>query len=327
MRLLSLLPILLAPTAFAAEVTDLPPALRGDVGIHYLGTIRSMGVEEGGEEYARLRDSNHGATWNLTFAPADGLAFVLAADSTFSHSLTWLSATSMVFDPVKQSGTYTLGAPIEAPQVKGSGLNGLWIGAALQPFNESWPRAQRATWRIDLAYRTGSKNTFWAETDGKRGSAPGGPAFRVVSAFSTDNGAANPYVQAAFQHEGRVTVDATDSAGTVVAPGLIVKPGTDLDLVGGVEVVGYRSETEGHRFAVDLRIGASYRSFRSLPSGLYLPSVLDASLPVGATQSDRLAVRRSKQPVTTAQLRTSRVLPSSSGLEHGLHGKPQPRRR
>lgn len=292
MRALLAFALLPAP-ALAAEVTDMPPALRGDVNIDYVGSLYSGGVEEGGEEYARRRSARHDLRWGVEFAPADGFAVTLAADTTPYAGISWSSATSMGYDPVRETGTYTVGESIEVPQIQGRGFNGLWLGAALQPFNESWKRNHQTTWRIDLAYRTGNKNaTFWTEDgDGWRGAAPGGPAFRVVGAFSADNGSANPYVQGIFQHEGRVDVDVSDASGAIVAPGLSIRPGTDFDLIGGIEVVGYHDAATEDRFAVDLRLGVGYRSFRLLPSGMYLPDVLDASKSLLITQSDRLVAR------------------------------------
>ncbi|MCO4744449.1 MAG: hypothetical protein KC912_06660 [Proteobacteria bacterium] len=280
--------------ALAAEVTDMPSALRGDVNLGYLGSLYSGGVEEGGEIYARRRGARHDMLWGAEFAPADGLAITLAADTTLLRRLRWSSATEMAYDPVRETGSYAFGAPLDdTPEIQGRGLNGVWLGAAFQPFNEDWDRNHQTTWRIDGAFRTGnSKATFWsANGDGWRGSAPGGPAFRLSGAFSADNGAANPYVKASFQHEGRVEVDVVDESGTTVATGLRIQPGTDVDMIGGVEVVAYEDAETQDRFAVDLRLGVGYRSYRLLPSGLYLPSVLDASKPNLIEQGDRMVAR------------------------------------
>ncbi|TNE91989.1 MAG: hypothetical protein EP330_03280 [Deltaproteobacteria bacterium] len=290
----TLLALLLLPSsALAAEVTDMPTALRGDVNIDYVGAISSTGIEEAGEIYARRQNARHELRWGVEFAPADGLAITLAADTTPYVGQTWKSATSMGYDPVRETGTYTVGSDITVDKIQGRGFNGIWIGAALQPFNEAWRRNHQTTWRIDLAYRTGNKNaTFWTEDgDGWRGAAPGGPAYKLSGAFSADNGAANPYVVGTFKHEGRVTVDVADASGTVVAPSLRIQPGTDFDLIGGIEVVGYRDADTQDRFAVDLRLGVGYRSYRLMPSGLYLPDVLDASKSLLVTQDDRLVAR------------------------------------
>lgn len=292
MRILVAL-LALPTTAMAAEVTDMPSALRGDVNIAYTGNLGVVGIEEGGEIYGQRKDSRHTLLWGVEFAPADGLALTLAADTTPYAGMKWATATSMGYDPVRETGTYAVGNGIEAPDIRGRGMNGVWLGAALQPFSEAWKRNHQSTWRIDVAYRTGNKNaTFWTEDgDGWRGAAPGGPAFKVTGAFSADNGAANPYVVTSFQHESRVTVDVTDADGTTLARGMGIRPGANVELLGGVEIVGYQNAQSQDRFAVDLRVGVGYRSYRLMPSGMFLPDVLDASKSLLVTQGDRLAAR------------------------------------
>jgi len=60
LRRLLLVPALLVPMgALAAEVTEMPPALRGDVGIGYAGTFGFGGIEEEGEVYAKTKLQRH----------------------------------------------------------------------------------------------------------------------------------------------------------------------------------------------------------------------------------------------------------------------------
>ena len=45
--------------ALAAEVTDMPPALRGDAAIHYTGAWFAGPLEEGGERVIGARRQSH----------------------------------------------------------------------------------------------------------------------------------------------------------------------------------------------------------------------------------------------------------------------------
>src|SRR5687768_2412538 len=186
----------------------MPPAMRGDVEIAYDGGWLTGGLEEAGTVYGRQRGTRHDVTIGAEFAPIAGISARVAIPVTAAWSLSWTEPSSMQYDPVTGSGTYVGGAVIdEPPSLSGGGVQGVWIGAAIAPFSESYALSQQVTWRVEAAFRTPSGNTMWSADGGRRGAAPGGSAWLLSAAFSTNRGVAQPYLVFQTLLEGAVTID------------------------------------------------------------------------------------------------------------------------
>lgn len=283
-----LLTALFAPlAASAAEVTEMPPGLRADLGIGYGGTFGFGGLEEADVIYAKTSLQRHDLGVRGEFAPVTGLALGFQVAMTPSYKLEFSEATTMTFDPVA-GGTYVGGEPIEDPVlVEAGGMEGIWLHAAFAPFSEAYTKLdQIVTWRLEVGFRPPSNQNFWvADDDGKRGIAPGGAGWRLSAAFSTDRGVASPYLRASSTLESRVTVDIPTLGEAEV------DPASSLDLLGGVELVSSENDEKGTRFSFDLHAGFGYRSWADVPSGIFLPSVLDSSKTILVTQSEYLTGR------------------------------------
>ena len=222
--------------AFGAEVTDMPTELRGDLEIRYDGSTEFGFLEEGTEAFGKRRLLRHTVTYTGEFSPVEGLALVVAVPHTPFLRASYSEATQMIFEPVSGGGTYTFGDPLnKPPQFTGSGIEGVWLGAAFAPFSERYKRRQLVTWRIDLAYRTANKRSFYTagEGGGKRGAAPGGSAFKVGAAFSSNRGITNPYLDVEYIRENKVVLDVFDDDGTAVASQLELQPPSKVDTVAG----------------------------------------------------------------------------------------------
>jgi len=284
----TVLTLLLAATAQAAEVTDMPPALRGDVSLSYAGSIQAGSLDEDGGPYGRRRLERHDLALQVEFALAAGVAVRIALPYTPVLRQDFSGATEMTYDPVTASGTYTAEVPLDhALEVRARGMDGVWLGAAVTPFSEARNPRQQVTWRLDAAFRTASpEHSYWTVSGGKRGVSPGGLAWALGAAFSTETDFANPYLTMGWVREGAVTVDVVDDDGDTWASGLEVRPASTVDVSAGVELVAHRDGDE--RVAVDLLVGFGYRTWEDVPSGLYLPSVLDASRSQLVTRGEHL---------------------------------------
>jgi hypothetical protein len=288
--MVSLLSVLVADLAFAAEVTDLPPALRGDVVIGYGADLFRGPLVEQGERVGGSRRDVHNLDLSLAFAPIGGLA--VTAGAQIAPSIRYRFATdgkAMVDDPVADSGSYLGGPALDAPPTfSGGGLVGLWLGVAAGPYGRAVKRDDPFSWRFDLGFRLpDSDKTFWDATDG-RGAAPGGSAYRLRGAFAVEEGFAEPYLRATFQHEGRAVVDVVDDAGVVWATDQTIRPPTTFDVVVGTELVAEENTETGLRFAFDWFGSLGWRSASQVPSGVFLPSVLDRSRSALVFQSESL---------------------------------------
>lgn len=286
--------LLSSGTALAAEVTDMPPALRGDVRVDYRGHLVFNGIEEDGERYANQDIQRHDLRYTIEFAPLNGLAVLLSIDHTPSYSIGYPDATSMQFDPVSLGGTYYGGEIIDVETIRGSGINGVWFGVAGSPFHEMFDRPQWSSWRLQAAVRTPAPGaTFYTvNQDGTRGTAPGGVALQISGAWSKRAGVSNPYMKVTWTYEMPVAdITVVDEAGNTWGENLTFDPADTIDLLTGVELVSSDNRDTGSRFAVDLFLGLTYRSWEDAPSGLYLPDVLDSSRDITITVSEYLVAR------------------------------------
>ncbi len=280
-----------AGVALAAEVTDMAPAMGASATIQYRGSALHGQLIEAGQVVSDRRVSRHDLDIQGEFSPVDGVGVTLGLATTPSYRLRYPNARGMVSEPADGSGSLLAGDPLaEDPTIVASGLQGVWLGAALSPFSER-RRLDGAgsTWRLDVALRTGSKKkNLWTADGDRRGAAPGGPAFRVAGAFSSEQGAGAPYVKVAYVRENPVTVDVVDESGTSYGE-LDLRPASTVDLRGGVEVIAKRGdEDQAGRIAVDLYGGGGYRSWEDIASGVYLPSVLASGRAISMTAGDHM---------------------------------------
>lgn len=272
----------------------MPPALGVDAWLGYEGEWIAGRLGEGTEPVGRFTRSRQDIRIGAEFAPIDGLSGWLELETTADRRLVYPDAPQMLYDPVTGSGTY-LGADRtgETASVEGSGLVGLWIGAGLAPLHERFAPGARAAYRLDVAMRTPNRrDTFWSATQGgSRGAAPGGWGWLLSAAFSAEHEAVDPYLAVRYQAESRLQLDVVDEAGSTWIEGAILKPANALDVCAGVEVIARRVEARGVRTAVDLYTGFGYRSWQDVPSGLYLPEVLDASRSLVVTMGEHALLR------------------------------------
>lgn len=280
--------ILLFTTAsLGASETELPPALRADVSVGYEAGVDFVGLEEDGPdgtvEVGRRRDVRHDIAVRGAFAFVDGVAVTVGVDAVANRSITHISGQPMLRDPVTGRGTLVGGPALtELPAFAGGGLQGVWVGAAFQPFAEHFEKQYQVTWRLDIAVRTPPARTFWeANEDGRRGAGEGGPTYRLAGAFSRDHEVSSPYMVVDWQLTTPRSVD-TD-AGSVQ-----VRPGQRLDVIGGIELRMTDPDSGPTRADFDLHTGFGYRSPQTVPSGVFLPDVLALSKGIGVQRAERL---------------------------------------
>jgi len=260
----------------------MPPKLRGDVRVDYLGTLEHGDLREGDDTYGRRHANRHDLLYTLEFAPIDGLSVWFRVDTTLTTAVAFTDPHEMRYDPVTETGTYQGSAVLPGSEDdfrrRGGGLDGLWIGVAAGPFSEARGITHPTKWRLDAGVRTPNpNNTFWTASNRHRGAAPGGTALLLRGAWSQENEPADVYLVGRFLYEGSSTVDVTDDDGTTIASGVKVKPATEVDATAGVELIAGEDPALGERFAFDLFFGFGYRSYTEIPSGVLLPEVLELS--------------------------------------------------
>lgn len=279
--------------AHAANVTEIPPFLRGDVSVGYRFDMLSGSLEEHGAvdvEVGQRTISDHMLSYRAEFGAGPGVAVFFELPHWVSSTVGYGSLGTMVYDPATGAGTYQGTNPGEAgDRIQGSGLGGVWIGVRGTPFSEAFEtRKNRATWLLEGALRTGDSSNLWTIAGESRGAGTGGTAFRLHSAFSTTFRSTQPWVSGTFVTEGKRTVDVYGDAGTLLASGIEVDPASTLELRTGVEVLAAENEAAGSQLSFDLHMGVAYGSWQTLPSGFYLPEVLDTSEGRAIQQAEQL---------------------------------------
>ncbi|MDP2306718.1 MAG: hypothetical protein Q8P18_11905 [Pseudomonadota bacterium] len=283
----------LLPLASAAVVTEIPPFLRGDIQIAYsyeqlAGTLVERGDED--VEVGQRTISDHMLNYGLTFSVGPGIAVFAQVPHYVSSRVSYGSLSDMVYDPGTGSGTYVGTTPgTEGTQVDGAGLGGVWFGVRGTPYSEAFEKRNSATtWLLEGAIRTGDPTSFWTVDEaGKRGAGPGGTAARLHTAFSTTLGISSPYITGTYIGEGKQTV-------TVVTPDDVshgeveLDPANHGDIRIGIELLTGRNPASGAQFVFDLHMGVAYDAFAQLPSGFYLPNVLDVGAGGLIQQSEQM---------------------------------------
>lgn len=285
--------ILASSSAQAAEITDLPPNLRGDVHVAYRGAFLQAGLAESSPVdgtdlvYGVRNDLRHDVGLRAEFSPYTGVVITLGLPITAGGALSYPEAREMLFEPSDGIGSYRNGPALEtSPTFTYRGLQGVWIGAAFAPFSEDYDRSLPVTSRIDIGLRTGApKQTLYASG----GASPGGLAFRMAAAFSVRRGKANPYAAMDWVQEfAAVSPVGHDLTAATVVDEAEVKDPTRIDVKAGAEFVALQKDDRKSRVAVDLYVTVGYRAFAQVASGYYLPSVLSTSRGRSVTTSEHL---------------------------------------
>ncbi|MBN2799557.1 MAG: hypothetical protein JXX28_10455 [Deltaproteobacteria bacterium] len=293
MRLLSLLTLCSwSGLSLAATVTDLPPGLGGTIDVDYQGSLLFRSLEEAGEVVGRGKVSRHDLLMSAELAPIDGVALLLQFPTTPYWHQSWSAAQEMRYDPAVEGGTYLGGDVLsDPPSLTASGSEGMWLGVAGAPFSEAMYEKSLVSWRFEAATRlTAAKRTLWSEGLDGRGVSPGGHATRLTAAFSTRRGVSDPYLRVQWQREGAVELDLVDATGATLASGVTVRPASRIEALGGAEL-RIADDGQGNRAVFDLFLGYGYHSWADVPSGIFLPDVLDLSAGKIVTQGEYLSGR------------------------------------
>lgn len=276
----------IANTALAADPTDLPPNLRGDLGLGYSGSFSQAGLEEQDAVYGIRNVQRHDLALTGAFTVYTGVAVTLGLPVTLKQSITYPSAREMLIDPVSGSGEYVHGAAKDpTPTVNSKGLDGVWIGLALSPFREDFSHSLPLTARFDVALRTPSTSLY----SSKRGVGSGGLGWKIGGAFSVVRGKADPYVSLSWTGEAKHKVDVV-TLDDVDRGELSLKDPSHFDGVAGAELIALDKPTSGAKLAFDLHLATRYDTWGSRASGFWLPDTLESSKSIAVTASEHVSV-------------------------------------
>ena len=268
--------VLTTATAHAADLTDQPDRLTGDVTIGYSFDQQSLGLVEDEEDVGGTQASSHLLEFRAEMGVAPGVSVFLQFDSGLSQTVSYTDARSMGWNPQDDQGSLLNGTPIESgvDPLTGSGFEGVWVGARGTPFSEK--RGARATWLIEMALRTANKTNFYTQN----GSGDGGGIFHVDNVFATTRGSTHPYIQASYTRRGGFG-ESTDDSETP-----LYDPADSLRMTAGAEFDTWSDLANARALSLEGRMFFAYRSPTVLPSGIFLAEVLPGTDSTPVTRSE-----------------------------------------
>lgn len=281
--------LLLLATAQAATVTELPPFLRGDLGVSYtLDRLQGSLVERAplpsdDEVVGQRQDNAHVLHYTLAFGVAPGAAVYVDVPHTVYRAIELQDWSSMVYDPATESGSYHgTGTEEDATLTKGGGLDGVWIGAKGTPYSEAFPkRNNRFTLMLEGAVRTPGTGSWFVVNEpsttgglGMHGAGTGGVGLMIGVVASARHGKHEPYVALSYVDNLPTEVDILADDGTVIDNGVEIDPANSVTGRVGAEFITSENAASGARSAIDLHLTAEWTSSEDVPTGLNLPGVL-----------------------------------------------------
>ena len=278
------LPLALTLTAHAAEVTALPPEMRGDIAIHYGATVIPDSLEEDEQQVGERRSIDHELRYIARYGFAKAFAVELVLPHSASSTIKHFNANQMVYDPIADTGTMVGTDGIRDGETKGKGAEGVLFRVVATPLSEDLfsARGDQVTWLLGLGYQFKDDTNQWTVTDGQRGAGPLSPALEVRSFWSTTNSMSEPYLGVVWTNRF-----AADQKGS---KNIQIQDPSSLDLVTGLEVELHRDDDWanglGSEVALDLSATFSYQTWGDVVSGVTLPSVLSNSDGASVTQSE-----------------------------------------
>jgi len=259
-------------TAWSADVTDLPPQWRGDVGIAYEAVVVPDSLEERGEIVGERRAVDHLITYSGTIGWTDYLATQLALTQQASSRIAFSNMNRMAYDPVLETGTMVGTGDAADQTVKGSGAGGLWVRLKGTPMSETTfaDRGDQITWLMSMGYQFGDKTSLWNTAD-SGGAGPASPAFEFTSYWSTRNNRTEPYLGLVWTHRFETEAD-------VGARTIPVQDPSTLDLTVGMEILLLEdasfAEGLGTELALDLHATFGHQTWGDGVSGVQLANAL-----------------------------------------------------
>ena len=286
-----MLPLLLSTVALASSVTELPPMLRGDVSIGYAweslrGSLRET-APGGDVEVGQRVVTEHILRYRADFTAGPGVGAYVEVPQWASQTVSGTDGNTMVYDPATRTGTLIGTNPVaDGEYASGGGVGGVWLGVRGTPWSEAFGSRNNVTWMLDAAVRTPDSSNFWSGKE--RGAGPGGLGWRLHSAFSHTRGDSSPYFAVTWTQNRALEVDTFAADGTALGTAVAVDPADTLRLRIGTENVASRQTTSGAELRFDLHATVDYAGPAVVPSGIYLPSVLDTTAGAAVQQAEQL---------------------------------------
>ena len=278
---------------YAGTFTDAPGALQGDIAVRHQYQMHTDSIFQE-EQLVGERTLVQNTT---TLAMKIGLVDFMSADINLpigSENLVFSNSFQMKYDPLSQTGSYLDTPNIDDVTRTGKGLQGTEFALNFYPFHTKIysNRGDAGNWQMGLVYRTPDKTNFYTvDEGGSRGSGIGASALGIQTAFSNKNKHVEPYLVMKALRSNSFTAEIRGDDGTLYAAEETYSPSNTVDIRGGTEL--YLKDDVALASYVTLDIFGVYRyqSFQSIPSGIFLPSILESTQDTIITQTELVSIQ------------------------------------
>lgn len=284
---------LMGPSAQAGTFTDAPGALQGDVALqHQFQTNRDSIYQEEQLVGDRILSQN-----TSSLVMRIGLVDFMSADIRLpvgTETLSFSNIYEMKYDPLSQTGSYLDTPGIADITRTGKGLQGTELALNFYPFHTKIysNRGDIGNWQMGVVYRTSDKSNFYTvDESGMRGSGIGASGLGIQTAFSNKNKHVEPYLVMKALRSSSFTSEVRADDGTLYAASETISPSHTVDIRGGTEFYLKDDVALASYVTLDLFGAYRYQSFQSIPSGIYLPSILESTQDTIITQTELVSIQ------------------------------------
>ena len=284
---------LTSPDALAGTFTDAPGSLQGDIAVNH---SFKMGTDSIYQEDKRV--GNRTLNQNTTrLVMKMGLVDFMSMDVSLpmgSEKLAFSNVYQMKYDPLTQTGSYLDTPQLDDMERSGNGLQGAELALNFYPFHTKIysNRGDAGNWQMGVVYRAGDKSNFFTvDEKGQRGSGIGASAFGIQTAFSNKNKQVEPYLVMKALRSNSFNADLRGDNGTLYASSANIRPANTVDIRGGTELYIKDDVALASYITLDLFGEYRYQSFQAIPSGVYLPSILESTQDTIITQTELVSIQ------------------------------------
>ena len=282
-----------SPVALAGTFTDAPGALQGDVALRH--TYQSMrdSLYESDLLVGKRQQIYNDTSLSLKMGLLDFMSFEAVLPFGID-TIGFTESYEMKYDPKSRTGSYLDTPTIEDFNRTGNGLEGIQLGLYFYPFHTKIysNRGDVGNWQMGFIYRSPDKSNFYAPDEtGARGSGVGAQGFGLHTAFSKKQRGVEPYLSVRAIRSGQWTGEIRDDNGQLYENQATIEPAHTVDFRGGTEIYLQDDVALASYVTLDLFGQYKYSSFQAIPSGTFLPNILETTKDTIITQTELVSIQ------------------------------------
>ena len=277
----------------AGTFTDAPGSMQGDIAIQHMTSTITDSLYERDTLVGGRKQVYSDTALRIKLGLIDAVS-VEAILPYGTDRISFTNAYQMKYDPLTETGSYLDTPTIEDLSRSGTGFEGTQVGLYFYPFHTKIHsnRGDVGNWQMGIVYRARDKSNFFSpNAEGNRGSGIGAQGFGLHTAFSKKNKGVEPYLSIKAIRSSSWEGEIRDDAGTLYEDSATFEPNHTVNVRGGTEIYLYDDVPLASYVTLDLFGEYNYASFQSIPSGTFLPTVLDSTRDSIISQTELVSIQ------------------------------------